>query len=810
VSEQTPGTSDEFGGSGEFSVGSLIAGYRLEERIGRGGMAVVFRAYDARLDRQVALKLLAPALSDDDAFRQRFIRESRIAAAVDDPHITPVFEAGEANGVLFIAMRYVRGGDVRSLIDRLGPLPAERVAEMVSQVASALDAAHARGLVHRDVKPGNMLLEASQAADRPDHVYLSDFGLSKTALGVSGLTATGQFLGTLDYVAPEQIEGRPLDARTDVYALACSAVEMLTGAPPFKRGQGMSVMYAHLSEPPPSVRQRRPDLSPDIDAVINKALAKSADDRYPTAGAFATALRQAVGGPFGRGRPDTPAAGHPVTQVVGAGGPEPADRRESAPDRGVAAGVPAEAMTQASDHHNARVGSSDPSATADARRPDSWTSGGSGGERSASRTDAIGVKGANAGPTGAWTPTVPQVRPAWRTPLAIAAALAVALVIGGGAYMLSARGHAASHTSGSTSGSSHAGPGPALAAPGCSTATAAAPTLNHVTTATTAIGGAPFGAAVTADGQYSFVTVGDAIAVLRNGTTLTPTLIRTIPAPGAGRGVEVTSDGKYLVAAAGSGAVVVSVAAAEQGAPNPVVGSLTTPSGMGASQVLITPDSRFAFVTLQSSSEMAVFNLQQALAHGFGPADVIGYVPLGEQPVGMVSDGSWLYVTDFSGKLNVLSLSRAETDPPHAVVSKVPAGCQPARVVISADHQVLWVTARASDALLAFNATKLRTDPGHALIADVTVGEFPLGEALIDHGTRLVIADSNANGVKEAPYNIAVVSTADALNGKPALLGYVPTGPVPRQVAILPGGSTLLVTVENGHAVETVNVAELP
>jgi DNA-binding beta-propeller fold protein YncE len=778
VSEQTPGTPGEFSGSGEFSVGSLIAGYRLEERIGRGGMAVVFRAYDARLDRQVALKVLAPALAEDGAFRQRFIRESRAAAAVDDPHITPVFEAGEANGVLFIAMRYVRGGDVRSLIDRLGSLPAERVAEIVSQVASALDAAHARGLVHRDVKPANMLLEASQTADRPDHIYLSDFGLSKTSLAVTGLTATGQFLGTLDYVAPEQIEGHSLDGRTDVYALGCSAVEMLTGEPPFRR-EGVALMEAHLSEPPPLVRQRRPELPPDIDQVIVKAMAKSPADRYPTAREFAAALRQVVSGGLGIRRQDTPPASHPVTQIVRSVSPDRPVTQGVSADREPRAGGQAAALTQASDYRwTARTGRTDPSAAG----------------------------GSEAGPTSAGTQTAPPVGRGWRSPLPIAAAVVVALVIGGGAYALSGRGHAASRTGGSAG----AGSATALTVPACSTATAAATTLNRVTTATTTIGGSPFGAAVTAAGQYSFVTVGDAIDLLHNGSALTPTLIRTIPAPGAGRDAELTTDGKYLVAAAGSGAVVVNVAEAEQGAANPIVGSLTSPNGSGASQVFITPDGHFAFVTLQSSAEMAVFNLQQALAQGFSPSDFIGYVPLGEQPVGITSDGTWLYVPDFSGHLNVLSLSRAETDPAHAVVSRSPAGCQPARVLISPDHQVIWVTARESDALLGFSATRLRTDPGHALIAKVMVGEFPLGEALIDHGTRIIIADSNANGVHGVPYNIAVVSTADALSGKPALLGYVPTGAVPRQFAVVPGGATVLVTVENAHAVQFINVGDLP
>ncbi|HEY7324520.1 MAG TPA: serine/threonine-protein kinase, partial [Streptosporangiaceae bacterium] len=278
-------------------IGSLIAGYRIEERIGAGGMAVVFRAHDLRLDRRVALKLLAPELALDSGFRQRFVRESRAAAAVDDPHIIPVFDAGEADGVLFIAMRYVRGGDVRSLIDRSGPLPPGRAADMISQVASALDAAHRRGLVHRDVKPANMLLESRPASDLPDHVYLSDFGLTKASLGTSlALTATGDFMGTLEYVAPEQIEGRVLDGRCDEYSLACAAFEMLCGRPPFRAEQPLSVMDAHLNQSPPQILRLRPDLPARVQPVLSRALAKAPDDRYANCGEFAAALRQALAG----------------------------------------------------------------------------------------------------------------------------------------------------------------------------------------------------------------------------------------------------------------------------------------------------------------------------------------------------------------------------------------------------------------------------------------------------------------------------------------------------------------------------------
>jgi hypothetical protein len=274
-------------------VGSRIAGYRLEGQIGRGGMAEVFLARDERLGRMVALKVLAPALGMDQGFRQRFIRESRAAAAVDDPHIVPVYEAGEADGVLFIAMRYVPGGDARTLVHREGPMPPWRAAAIISPVASALDAAHAAGLLHRDVKPANMLVDVVRG--RPDHVYLSDFGLSKAAVSSSGLTRKGEFLGTPDYVSPEQIAGHPADGRADEYALACSAFELLTGAPPFRRDEAVAVMYAQLSAPPPRLTALRPDLPPAADGVLAKALAKTPGERYTSCREFADALRTALG-----------------------------------------------------------------------------------------------------------------------------------------------------------------------------------------------------------------------------------------------------------------------------------------------------------------------------------------------------------------------------------------------------------------------------------------------------------------------------------------------------------------------------------
>ena len=288
-------TGGEYRDSHGFTVGSVVAGYRLEEQIGRGGMAVVYRARDVQLGRNVALKLLAPVLALDDAFRQRFIRESRAAAAVDHPYIIPIFAAGESEGVLFIAMRYVQGGDVRTLLDAIGSLPPGRAAGIITQVALALDAAHLHGLVHRDIKPANMLLDSVAGSGQRDHVYLADFGLSKRSLSVTGLTSIGQFLGTPAYVAPEQVEGRPVDSRADQYALACASFEILSGAPPYQRDDDLAVMWAHVSTPPPSLSGQRPELPAAVDAVIARAMAKSPADRFPTCIAFALALRQALG-----------------------------------------------------------------------------------------------------------------------------------------------------------------------------------------------------------------------------------------------------------------------------------------------------------------------------------------------------------------------------------------------------------------------------------------------------------------------------------------------------------------------------------
>jgi predicted Ser/Thr protein kinase len=270
-------------------IGTEVAGFRIDSVLGRGGMSVVYVAEQTRLGRKVALKVLTTELAWDETFRERFVRESHIAATIDHPNIIPIYDAGEADGLLYIAMRFVQGPDLKEILKR-GALGVGRTIFLVEQLASALDIAHTHALVHRDVKPGNILVE-----ETTDHAYLTDFGVAKQTTA-RGLTSTGHFLGTVEYAAPEQIEGGIVDARTDVYSLGCVLYECLTGSPPFSHGTEHAVLHAHLVEPAPSVSRVRPDLPQAFDGVIATAMAKAPEDRFDSCGELAHAARNAASG----------------------------------------------------------------------------------------------------------------------------------------------------------------------------------------------------------------------------------------------------------------------------------------------------------------------------------------------------------------------------------------------------------------------------------------------------------------------------------------------------------------------------------
>lgn len=398
-------------------------------------------------------------------------------------------------------------------------------------------------------------------------------------------------------------------------------------------------------------------------------------------------------------------------------------------------------------------------------------------------------------------------------------------------------------------------PGRALASPACSAATAAGPPLSSNYTASVATGGSPFGVAATPDGRWAFAAAGASVDVLRFSVTKSTspapgvTRVRSVPLPasagGQPAGAAVTPDGKYLLVADGAGAVVLSVARAEAGTAGAVLGTFAVraktggPPG-GAIEVTVSPDSRFAFVTLEYDQEAAVFNLAAALAHGFGPAAYVGAIPLGQSTVGMAvsPDGRWLYATsevaarsqhpvtfgspggcqghvpgagqgEQPGTLTVVDLHRAETDPAHSVTATVEAGHQPVRVVTAADGTQVWVTARASDDVLCFSAARLADDPAHALVAIVRVGSEPVGLAAVRGGTLLVVADSNRFAADGQAASLSVVSVSAALAGRPAIVGDIRTGLFPRDMALSPDG-TLLVSDFASSQVQAIATASLP
>jgi serine/threonine protein kinase len=274
-------------------VGQDFAGYRLRAVLGRGGMSVVYEAENARLGNTVALKVLAPELSTDDAFRARFLKESRLAASLNHPNVIPIYDTGPCDDLLYIAMRYVAGSDLRTVLNKHGRISPGQALPLIGQAGRALDAAHRLGLVHRDVKPANILIERGADGD-PDHVYVADFGLTKHTLSRSGLTETGQLLGTIDYIAPEQIQGKPVDGRADIYSLGCVLYECLTGQVPFVKDVDAAVIWAHVEEPPAPPSAIRAELRGGIDEVIMCALAKDPNDRYPTCREFVAAAYAAL------------------------------------------------------------------------------------------------------------------------------------------------------------------------------------------------------------------------------------------------------------------------------------------------------------------------------------------------------------------------------------------------------------------------------------------------------------------------------------------------------------------------------------
>jgi hypothetical protein len=299
----------------ELAAGDEFAGYRIERRLGRGGMGILYLALEPGLQRRVALKLIAPEAAEEEVFARRFAEESRIAASIEHPNVVPIYAAGEQDRVAWIAMRFVAGSDLaRRLVREARLKPADAVA-LIVQIGNGLDAIHAAGLVHRDVKPANVLLSGEEGSE---HAYITDFGVARNLGTASGLTQTGRFVGTIDYVAPEQISGGEIDARVDVYALGCLLYKLLTGEVPFPRESEAARLYAHLNDPPPAPSRRVPEVPPALDAVVARAMSKRPQDRYPSAGDLGRAAEAAVRGDLSEVPERTVATGAAATREASA------------------------------------------------------------------------------------------------------------------------------------------------------------------------------------------------------------------------------------------------------------------------------------------------------------------------------------------------------------------------------------------------------------------------------------------------------------------------------------------------------------
>jgi DNA-binding beta-propeller fold protein YncE len=563
----------------------------------------------------------------------------------------------------------------------------------------------------------------------------------------------------------------------------------------------MAIMYAQLSEPPPAVTSRRAGIPAEVDGVFATALAKAPADRYPSCTDFAEALREAFGiRPYDSSPGSVPSGPHPATRLVSSSGPEDAGAVGAGTVAAAAAGGrPGHPGTEAVD-----PGAVDPGgprtvlAGRDDRRDTSpdltaehWEGGGGLSRR----------------------------RPGWRSPGAIAAGIVLILVLAGGGFLAFHHNHGkdVSYL-------------PSLALPGCTTRTAPGRTLSVANQLVTIdpSGDNPFGLQVSRDGKFVFAVTPTTVQVLAKGPglALTPKYTYTIAtAAMPANGATMTSDGKYLLVAAGAGIDVLSVADGEAGASSMNVGTLLVPNApgnSGAVEVAVSPGNQFAFVTLKSRNVLAVFNLGRAIATGtFLSSTYVGSVQLGASPVGMAlsPNGHWMYVTSYhngdatgtgEGLLNVLNVAKAETDPAASVVAQVDAGCQPARVIVSPDGMTVWVTARGSNAVLGFSAALAAAGSRRALIAKVQVGQTPIGLALVDGGSRLVVADADVRNTSSAAHNLAVVNVAAALARGPALLGYIPSGALPREFATVPGGRYLLVSDNGSAQVQVVDVSKLP
>lgn len=728
MADQT--NDDREGTSPYLPAGTLLGRYRIVRLLDQGGMAVVYEATDERLGRVVALKVMTGHDGDQTDFRERFLRESRFAASLDHPNIIPIYEAGEDSGRLFIAMRYVRGRNLAEILHRTGPLPVNRVLSILEPIAEALDLAHQSGLVHRDVKPANILL-ASGRDDDHDHPYLSDFGVTKRAAALTRLTATGYVVGTMAYVAPEQIRGEPLDARTDLYAFGCVVYESLTGVPPFVRDDQAALLWAHLSQEPGRVSGHRPELAP-LDAVVARALAKAPGDRYQTGQEFMAAIRTAIADM-------TPAA--PPQNTETAYGRTTAEPRVTDRHGRTAAGIPPDPGD------GNRADPSDRTAAAGVAPDESVT--------------LIG----EVAPADHWAPSSPgHHRPARRrrsTALVAAIALAVVAVAGtaiavavSGAPQNPGVGTAASpildaahrHDVSSPSPTS---PGGSASPQDGSSGAQPAPSLTGSISSVAAPGSGSSTSSASTVAAEPPPTPRESVAI--------PSVVTQIGAGNTPGFVAVTPNGQFAyVANRDEGKVTV----IDTQSNSPVAG--ITFDGGPPQFIAFAPDGRNAYVSVYNS-DYSINRVQILDVLRSKPGSVID---VGERPfaLSVLPDASEVWVPSHNtGAIDII-------DPTTNTYEQLPVAKNPHWVTFTPDGRVAWIANHESNLLSAYD---VRT---RALLKEIPVGKSSHSVAVSPDGREVAVACFESDEVWFIDTTTFAVLRTVTVGDEPQDVAYTPDG----------------------------------
>jgi YVTN family beta-propeller protein len=763
-------------------VGEEFAGYRLVSVLGRGGMSIVFRAENPRLGNVIALKVLDPSLANDDIFRTRFLEESRIAASMNHPNVIPIHDMGSSDGLLYIAMRCVTGTDLRQMLKKRGRLPAETAVFLLEQAARALDAAHRRGLVHRDVKPGNLLVERGNDGADPEHVYLADFGITKHLGSRTGLTSSGQFLGTIDYVAPEQIRGISVLGLADQYSLGCVLYECLTGRVPFEKDLDAAIIWAHVEESPTMPTVLRPDLPPALDEVFARVLAKNPGDRFESCKDFMTAAREALG-PMA----DPPPPTGSLSMRLPKSGPTSYPGAE--PEAGAYMG--AQYSARPGSYQSPQYGS----------QPEPYPPTELAHEPvNAYQADAYQADAFTAAPTANWPsvaappPLPPAGQPVPPGPPGgrrhgrrrgrgwLVAAAALVLVAGGTAagVTIFLTGHGSAETPVANTSTNSAAAGTGAAGSANSGPSVAVPTVAGKIT----VGGNPSYIQVAPNGQFAYVANPGAgvICVINTATDLVSGSIK-IPM-GPPQFVSFSPDSRTAYVSVYNTRGTVHLIAFIDTATSTVTSTVPV-DNFTPGPSTTSPDGKFLYVPNHNTA-MSGANENVVDVIDTASKQLVSHVAVPANPHWVAFDKNGrFYTTDhMSAKVTVVN---AKTN---GIVGEIQVGETPHSEAISPDGSRLAVTSFDGNQVFIINTATAK------MIAQIPVGRNPLNIAYSRDGSALYTTNNQDN-------TVTVIDTANN-----HVVATVRTGKAPTSISVLPNGRQAYVTNDGDGTIGILNITK--